>query len=125
MPCLKKKDKSSEQLNSDASAGDALDLTPFQDEIASINEQLSKDLSALKPGGLFDPMLIQGLRVPLGKTDQAEGDKKGREKGKAKSAPQEAVRVSDLAQVVPRGGRMVLVIVGDEKVHLCRHSWLC
>lgn len=50
--------------------------------------------------------------MPHGKVGKAEGVK-GKEK--SKQGREENVRLSDIAQVVPRGGRMVLVIVGDEK----------
>ena len=34
----------------------------------------------------------------------------------------ETVRVRDLAQVVPRGGRMVVVMVGEEEVGSLHHA---
>lgn len=80
-------------------------------------EYLKSELSKLKAGGL-DLEAIEGLKVDFGtaKGDAGRGPAagKGRNKGDGK-ARGEVVRVGDVAQVVPRG-RVVVVMVGEKDV---------
>jgi len=77
----------------------AYDLSSMESNILKAMEKLARDLSHLRAGGRFNPDLVEGLKVQLGKGD-----------GK------ETARVKELAQVVPKG-RLLNVIVG-EKEHI-------
>ena len=85
--------------SSTSAAEDPSDLSGLEAGIGAVLEQLIAELSKLRAGGRFNPQLIEDLRVQL--------SNKGRK---------ESARLGDLAQVVPRGGRMVGVIVGEEDV---------
>jgi len=61
-------------------------------------EKLTADLGKLRTGGRFNPEILESVRVHLVK------DEKGTE------------RLGDLAQVLPKGGRTVMVLVGEKDV---------
>lgn len=61
-------------------------------------ERLKDDLSKLRAGGRFNPEVLENLRVAPDKT-----------------AATKKVKLSDLAQVVPKG-RTVQVMVGEKDV---------
>jgi hypothetical protein len=61
---------------------------------------LKDDLSKLRAGGRFNTATLEGLKVQLSK-DIADSFKLG-----------------DLAQVVPKGGRMVTILAAEEEVSL-------
>lgn len=63
-------------------------------DIGKAIERLKNDLSKLRAGGRFNPEVLEALRVKVGK---------------------ESVRLGDVAQVVPKG-RQVQVLVGEEEV---------
>jgi len=101
---LGKKDKSrggptdfdSHVAKSDSAATvDPLDLSFLHDGIADALKRLKDDLSKLRAGGRLNPDVIENLRVHL------KGDK-------------ESVRLGDLAQVIPKGGRTLTIMVGEE-----------
>ncbi|MCJ1405324.1 hypothetical protein MMC11_008551 [Xylographa trunciseda] len=81
---------------SDAAADDdPYDLSALEAGIDRALERLNDDLSKLKPGGRFNPDVLEALRVNL-----VKGSK-------------ETVKLADLAQVIPKGGRTVMVLVGE------------
>jgi ribosome recycling factor len=93
-----KTSSSSKSDSSPSSSEDPNDFTALESEITSSITRLKDDLSKLRAGGRFNPELLENLRV--------QPDK---------SSPQK-VRLSDVAQVVPKG-RTVQILVG-EKEHL-------
>jgi len=64
-------------------------------------KRLENDLSKLRTGGRFNPEVLESLRVSLKK------DSKKTE------------RLGDLAQVLPKGGRMLMILVGEKDVSFC------
>ncbi|KAF7910753.1 uncharacterized protein EAF01_002262 [Botrytis porri] len=105
---FKKKDKgnknsSSESDNSSSTSSsaaaednDPFDFSTLQAGIDKSLEKLKNDLGKLRTGGRFNPELLEGLRVKLGKDAK------------------ESFRLGDLAQVLPKGGRSVAVLVGEK-----------
>ena len=77
------------------------DFSALEADIASALDRLEDDLSKLKPGGRFNPDVLDGLRVNL-----VKGSK-------------ESIKLGDLAQVVPRSGRTIVVLVGEADVSHC------
>jgi ribosome recycling factor len=67
----------------------------LETDISDAIDKLKTDLSQLRQGGRFNPQVLEGLRVQL---------KQG--------GP---VKLGDLAQVVPKG-RVVQVVVGEQEV---------
>jgi ribosome recycling factor len=61
-------------------------------------EKLKNDLSKLRTGGRFNPEVLEALRVKLSKDGK------------------ESFRLGDLAQVLPKGGRSVQLLVGEQDV---------
>lgn len=106
----KKKDKTKRNDGADsptasAAAGgageaDPFDFTQLQTGISEAMTRLKEDLQKLRTGGggRLNPEVIEQLRVNLVKGSN------------------ETVRLSEVAQVVPKGGRAVAVIVGEEDV---------
>lgn len=107
------------EINAAKTAGndDARDFSAFLGQIDKASEHLKSELSKLKAGGL-DLEAIEALRVSLGTAKgnagpgPAGGKGRGKGDGKAKG---EVVRVGDVAQVVPRG-RTVVIMVGEKDV---------
>lgn len=85
-------------LNGGGIPEDPFDLSQLQDDIAATVSRLKDDLSKLRAGGRLSTETIEGLWVQLSK-----GSK-------------DSVRLGELAQVVPKGGRMVTVFVAEEDV---------
>ncbi|KAL2814735.1 Hsp70 protein-domain-containing protein [Aspergillus granulosus] len=81
---------------SNASPEDPLDLSQLEDGIAAAISRLKDDLSKLRVGGRLGPETIEGLRVQLSKDTK------------------DTAKLGELAQVVPKGGRMVTVLVTEE-----------
>lgn len=77
---------------------DPFNLSQLDDGIAQAILRLKDELSKLRAGGRFNPEFIENLRVQL-------------VKGK-----NETVKLGEVAQVVPRGGRVVGVMVGEAEV---------
>ena len=107
-PLLKNKrdgEKGNKRSPNDAATNPATELDPFdfselEAGIQRALERLKDELSKLRAGGRFNPDIVEALRVSLTK-----GSK-------------ETVRLGDLAQVVPRGGRTVVVLVGEKDVRM-------
>ncbi|KAE8141487.1 ribosome recycling factor [Aspergillus pseudotamarii] len=75
---------------------DPYDLAQLHDGIAAAVSRLKDDLSKLRVGGRLNTDAIESLRVQLSK-----GGK-------------ETVKLGELAQVVPKGGRMVTLLASEE-----------
>ncbi|KAJ9635089.1 ribosome-recycling factor [Coniosporium tulheliwenetii] len=73
---------------------EAFDFSTLEANILKAIEKLTHDLSQLRAGGRFNPEKLESLRVTL-----VKGSK-------------ETVRLSDIAQVVPRG-RTISIIAGE------------
>lgn len=89
-----------------------IDPYDFSDLEAKIKHQvdwLRESLQKLRSGGRLSPETIEGLQV-----DIKHG--LGGEVGQGKKV--EKARLGDLAMVVPRGGRLIGVIVNEEAVRL-------
>jgi hypothetical protein len=99
--------KSASEVNysqTNAALEDPLDLTQLEHGIAAAVSRLKDELSKLRIGGRLSTETLEILRVQLSK-----GSK-------------ETVKLGELAQVVPKGGRMVTVLVSEESV--CHRSLL-
>lgn len=102
----KKKDKGAKKgANPDAEASpaattteDPFDLSILHSGISTAISRLKDDLSKLRAGGRFNTATLEGLKVQLSKDSQ------------------DVVRLGDLAQVVPKGGRMVTILAAEEQV---------
>lgn len=92
----------SEAISSQANSapGDPLDLTQLEHGIAAAASRLKDELSRLRMRGRLSTETIEGLRVQLSK------------------GAKETAKLGELAQVVPKGGRMVTVLVSEENVCL-------
>ncbi|KAL4872146.1 hypothetical protein BDV12DRAFT_150987 [Aspergillus spectabilis] len=75
---------------------DPLDLTQLEHGIAAAVSRLKDELSKLRIGGRLSTEMLESLRVQLSKDSK------------------ETVKLGELAQVVPKGGRMVTVLVSEE-----------
>ena len=94
------RDESKSQAASQKDAAptdDPSDFSALEADIAAAVERLKDDLSKLRAGGRFNPELLENLRVQPDKSNTAK------------------VRLSDVAQVVPKG-RTVQVLVGEKDV---------
>ena len=80
-----------------APADDPADFSALEADISAAVTRLKDDLSKLRAGGRFNPELLENLRVQPDKSSAAK------------------VRLSDVAQVVPKG-RTVQVLVGEKDV---------
>lgn len=76
---------------------DPFDFYDLQENIDEVLRKLEKGLSRFRTGGRFNPEILENMRVEL--------DKKGKQKE----------RLGDLAQVVPKGGRIVTILVGEQE----------
>ncbi|PQE29962.1 Ribosome recycling factor protein [Rutstroemia sp. NJR-2017a WRK4] len=100
----KKKDKAVKSSSSSSSPSEAasaedsdpFDFTALQQGIDKSLEKLKNDLSKLRTGGRFNPEVLEALRVKLSKDSK------------------ESFRLGDLAQVLPKGGRSVQLLVGEQ-----------
>ncbi|KAJ6013262.1 hypothetical protein N7540_007853 [Penicillium herquei] len=99
----KKKEKAKKITASEPEAStpvgteDPFDLSQLNTGVSAAVSKLKDDLSKLRAGGRFNTASIEGLKVQLGKEIQ------------------DSFKLRDLAQVVPKGGRMVTVLVSDEE----------
>ncbi|EEP76618.1 predicted protein [Uncinocarpus reesii 1704] len=99
----KKKDKSSraaEESSAGSSAGaeDPLDFSSLTNGIQDAVSRLKEDISKLRPGGRLNPELIENVRVTV----------------KSGSTGKESVKLNELAQVIPKGGRTITILLGEE-----------
>ncbi|KAJ9272267.1 hypothetical protein DTO212C5_1452 [Paecilomyces variotii] len=81
---------------SDAANVDPSDLSQLHDGIRDAVSRLKNDVSKLRSGGRFNPEALENLRVHIVK------------------GAKETIKLGQLAQVVPKGGRIVTVLVGEE-----------
>jgi ribosome recycling factor len=81
-----------------AEAEDPFDFSTLEAGIEKTLEKLKNDLSKLRTGGRFNPEILENVRVHLHKDSKA------------------SERLGDLAQVLPKGGRSVMVLVGEKDV---------
>ncbi|KAF4223840.1 hypothetical protein CNMCM6457_010178 [Aspergillus fumigatiaffinis] len=97
----KKKDKSRKLTGANTelsiSSEDPYDLSSLESGIVAAVARLKDELSKLRMGGRFNTESLEDLRVSLSK-----GGK-------------ETVRLGELAQVVPKGGRMVTILASEEE----------
>lgn len=105
-PALYKKGKNSAPRDSQKTGTkepitewDPEDFSALQAGIAKANDKLAADLAKLRTGGRFNPEILENVRVHLDKNSKTTH------------------RVAELAQVIPKGGRNVMLLVG-EKDHI-------
>lgn len=82
----------------DLKSTDSLDLSQLQQGIATAVARLKDELSKLRMGGRLGTDALESLRVQISK-----GSK-------------ETVKLGDLAQVFPKSGRLVAIMVSEEEV---------
>lgn len=92
----KKKDATPEPTST--IADDPFDLSTLEAGIEKATTKLHADLSLLRTGGRFNPEKLESVRVVV--------DKEG---GRSE-------RLGDLAQVLPKGGRSLNILVGEAEV---------
>lgn len=100
----KKKDKakkasgsaSEPEESSSAPSEDPFDLSQLHNGISTAIARLKDDLSKLRAGGRFNTAVLESLRVQLSKDSK------------------DSAKLGDLAQVVPKGGRMVTLLAAEE-----------
>lgn len=101
---LKKKGKEERARGPDnaatkaAEVEDPFDFSAMEAEIDKARRKLSEVLSKLNSRGRFNPGIVEDIRVEL-----VDGGKK-------------SARLGDLAQVVPKGGRTLMILCGDKPV---------
>ncbi|TVY49813.1 Ribosome-recycling factor [Lachnellula occidentalis] len=99
----KKKSKADRELEDAASTNqvveDPFDFSELNSGVEKALKKLENDLSKLRTGGRFNPEVLDNLRVSLSKESK------------------KTERLGDLANVMPNGGRMLMVLVG-QKEHL-------
>ena len=109
----KKKDKTKknpapEQESSPSTVSeDPFDLSHLHSGISTAVSRLKEDLSKLRAGGRFNTASLEGLKVQLSKDSH------------------ESIKLRDLAQVVPKGGRMVTILVAEEEVSFTVVTVVC
>jgi hypothetical protein len=92
--------------HSEAANTDPYDFSLLQNGIEAAITRLKDELGKLRAGGRLNPELVEALRVEVKSTAKDAKD------GKLMR------RLGDLAQVVPRGGRNLVVIVGEMDVRV-------
>ncbi|OQD78602.1 hypothetical protein PENDEC_c001G05316 [Penicillium decumbens] len=97
----KKKDKTKTPSTPDPvtspASEDPFDLSQLQTGISSAISRLKDDLSKLRAGGRFNTASLENLKVQLSKDVH------------------DSVKLGNLAQVVPKGGRMVTILAAEEE----------
>lgn len=112
---------------------DPFDTTDLQAAISRAHEKLTAELSKLRPGGRFNPEVLEGLRVAIPNSDRnaGKGASGGGEKGRGgrkggsggggdgrggiEGVGVERIQLGDVAQVIPRG-RTIVVLVSEKEV---------
>ncbi|KAJ5333273.1 uncharacterized protein N7506_007056 [Penicillium brevicompactum] len=97
----KKKDKAKKSADPEPvetvnAAEDPFDLSQLHNGISTAVARLKDDLSKLRAGGRFNTAVLESLRVHLSKDSK------------------DTIKLGDLAQVVPKGGRMVTLLAAEE-----------
>jgi ribosome recycling factor len=75
---------------------DPEDFSALRAGIVKANDKLSADLAKLRSGGRFNPEILENVRVHLDKDSK------------------KTHRVGELAQVIPKGGRSVMLLIGEK-----------
>lgn len=86
------------QASSSPGGEDPYDFSELQESISQAASKLKDDLSKLRTGGRFNTDSLESLRVHL-----VKGSK-------------DSTRLGDVAQVIPKGGRSISLLVGEEEV---------
>jgi ribosome recycling factor len=101
-----------------AAIEDPFDVSALRTAVRKTQERLAADLAKLKPGGKFNPQLLEELRVTLGGgSGGGSGSSKGGRSGGDKGAKNATARLGDVAQVIPRG-RTIVVMMAEKEVGL-------
>jgi len=101
---LKKKGRAEREKEEEAASEtsgeveDPYDFSTLESGIEKVYEKLKNDLSKLRTGGRFNPEALENLRVHLVKDSK------------------KSERLGDLAQVLPKGGRSLMILVGETDV---------
>jgi ribosome recycling factor len=90
--------KESESSSESAEVEDPYDFSTLEAGINKSLEKLEQDLSKLRTGGRFNPEILENVRVHLSKDAKT------------------SIRLGELAQVLPKGGRQVMILVGEAEV---------
>lgn len=120
-------------------------MASLKTEVKRIQDKLKRSLSLLKPGGQFNPILIETLKVDMSKLvakepsnpsnnrnhakdtqtryvkndpdtheqDSAKGKNTKRKPNKPPAAASAIVPLKDIAQVIPRGGKAVIIMLNE------------
>lgn len=97
---VRQSDSEARSSQANSAPEDPLDLSQLEHGIAAAVSRLKDELSKLRMGGRLSTETIEGLRVQLSK------------------GAKETAKLGEIAQVVPKGGRMVTVLVSEENVCL-------
>ncbi|KAK2741044.1 hypothetical protein FQN57_005781 [Myotisia sp. PD_48] len=113
----KKKNASASSSSASSSPASQEDIFDFS-ELAATNDKIAADLkeelAKFRSGGRFNVESIETLRVSLS-TTPATGTGGAGAKGKAApSSGKESVQLNDIAQVITKSGRLVMVLVSEE-----------
>lgn len=93
-----REEKHSSAAEKTSAGDDPNDFSALEAGIQKALTKLQDDLSKLRTGGRFNPELLEGVRVQLKKDNK------------------QSIRLGDLAQVVPKGGKSIVVLVGEADV---------
>jgi hypothetical protein len=88
---------------------DPFDFSELEANIKHQIDRLRVDLQKLRSGGRLSPETIEGFQVEIKHGLAGEG-------GQGKKV--ERLRLGDLATVVPRGGRLIAVMLNEEAVRI-------
>jgi ribosome recycling factor len=97
-------EKHSSAPENSSAVEDPYDFSTLEAGIQKTLTKLQDDLSKLRTGGRFNPELLESVRVQLTKDSK------------------QSVRLGDLAQVVPKRGKSVVVLVGEADVSGIIHA---
>nr|POF19930.1 ribosome-recycling factor [Quercus suber] len=89
-------EKKATSSDSDAGGEDPFDFSALETDINTTIERLKDELSKLRAGGRFNPEVLESLRVQPEKSSN------------------KTVRLDDVAQVIPKG-RVVQIVVGEKE----------
>jgi ribosome recycling factor len=93
-----REEKNSSAAEKSSAVEDPYDFSTLEAGIQKTLTKLQDDLSKLRTGGRFNPELLEVVRVQLKKDNK------------------KSERLGDLAQVVPKGGKSIVVLVGEADV---------
>ena len=93
-----REEKNSSAAEKSSAVEDPNDFSTLEAGIQKTLTRLQDELSKLRTGGRFNPELLEGVRVQLKKDNK------------------QSIRLGDLAQVVPKGGKSIVVLVGEADV---------